>query len=189
MVDPILKRRPPLGAQGTAWSVCVPFSAYSLRANLQEANDSLTAAAPESTTPLVRLSLQPCRAVTEGEWTALWLGPDEQLLIGPGADGNAMAQGIEGAMRSVPHALVDVSHRQSAVELDGPLGAAMINSGCPLDLDLEAAPIGFCTRTVFAKAEIVLWRRSESCIQLQTWRSFVPYVTGLLALAAKEHGL
>ena len=99
-----------------------------------------------------------------------------------------MAQRIEGAMHSVPHALVDVSHRQCAVELRGPFATAMINTGCPLDLDLEAAPIGFCTRTVFAKAEIVLWRRTESCFQLQTWRSFVPYVTGLLALAAEEHG-
>lgn len=188
MVDPILRRTPPRGAQGSGWSICMPSSAYSLRANLLDANASLASAALEPTRhPLFRLSLLPCRALTDGDWAALWLGPDEQLLIGPSADGPAMEQHIEGAMSSVPHALVDVSHRQSAVELSGPFATAMLNTGCPLDLELEAAPIGFCTRTVFAKAEIVLWRRTESCFQLQTWRSFVPYVTGLLALAAKEY--
>ena len=189
MVDPILKRTPPRCAQETGWSMCMPFSAYSLRATLLDANLSLASAAGELTPhPLFRLSLLPCRALADGDWAALWLGPDEQLLIAPNADGPVMAQRIEGAMHSVPHALVDVSHRQCAVELRGPFATAMINTGCPLDLDLEAAPIGFCTRTVFAKAEIVLWRRTESCFQLQTWRSFVPYVTGLLALAAEEHG-
>ncbi len=97
-----------------------------------------------------------------------------------------MVQRIESAMSSLPHALVDVSHRQSAIELRGRCAVAMLNTGCPLDLDLAAAPIGFCTRTVFAKAEIVLWRRDESCFQLQAWRSYLPYVTGLLALAAQE---
>jgi sarcosine oxidase subunit gamma len=168
--------------------MCLPFSAYSLRANLADAQASLTSAALEQVShPLLRLSPLPCRAVTEGEWTALWLGPDEQLLMGPDADGPAMAQRLEVAMRSVPHALVDVSHRQTAFKLRGPFAIPMLNTGCPLDLELEAAPIGFCTRTVFSKAEIVLWRCTESCFQLQTWRSFVPYVTGLLAFAAEEH--
>jgi sarcosine oxidase subunit gamma len=99
-----------------------------------------------------------------------------------------MAQRLEAAMRSLPHALVDVSHRQCAIELRGPLASAILNTGCPLDLELEATPIGFCTRTVFSKAEIVLWRRTEFDFHLQTWRSFVPYVTGLLAFAADEHG-
>ena len=189
MVDPILRRTPPRGAQGTGWSICMPFSAYSLRATLLDANVSLASAAPELTPhPLFRLSLLPCRALTDGDWAALWLGPDEQLLIGPNADGLAMAQRLELAMRSIPHALVDVSHRQCAVELRGPFATDMLNTGCPLDLELEAAPIDFCTRTVFAKAEIVLWRRTETCFQLQTWRSYVPYVTGLLACSAAEHG-
>ena len=189
MADPVLRRTPPPGAQGATWSMCQPFSAYSLRANLRDAQDVLAAAALEPIShPLLSLSLQPCRALTEGEWTALWLGPDEQLLIGPDPQGPAMAQRLGVAMRSLPHALVDVSHRQCAVELRGPLAAAMLNTGCPLDLELESAPVGFCTRTVFSKAEIVLWRRTESIFQLQTWRSFVPYVTGLLALAAEEHG-
>jgi sarcosine oxidase, subunit gamma len=182
------RRTRPAAVAGSGWSCCGPWSAYSLRADLGEADARLAAfvAGASALGTALRLSLLSCRAVTSGEWTALWLGPDEQLLVGPSGDGPAMAQSIEAALEAVPHALVDVSHRQCAIELSGPLACAMLNSACPLDLDLAVAPVGFCTRTIFAKAEIVLWRRAESRFQLQTWRSFLPYVTGLLALAAAE---
>jgi sarcosine oxidase subunit gamma len=116
----------------------------------------------------------------------MWLGPDEQLLAGPRSDGPAMGRWLEAALAALPHSLVDVSHRQVAIELRGPAAATILNSGCPLDLGLQAAPVGFCTRTVFAKAEIVLWRCAEQHFQLQVWRSFAPYVTRLLEITAQE---
>jgi sarcosine oxidase, subunit gamma len=190
MADPGAKRTPPRAVEGPGWSLCAPCAAYSLRVNLRDAQGALAASASSAPLPdpAVPVSLLPCRAVSLGDWTALWLGPDEQLLVGPNADGPAMAQRIEAGLSSLPHALVDVSHRQSALELRGRFAVAMLNTGCPLDLDPAAAPIGFCTRTIFAKAEIVLWRRDESCFQLQAWRSYLPYVTGLLAFAAQEQG-
>ena len=189
MADLVLERTAPPTVHGPGWFTCAPLAAYSLRADLVAAQNALAAPGTHAATlqPTLQLSLAPCRALAQGGWTALWLGPDEQLLIGPPPEGPAMAQRIESALGPVPHALVDVGHRQVAVELRGPFAAAMLNSGCPLDLDLETAPVGFCTRTVFAKAEIVLWRCAEQCFHLQTWRSFLPYVTGLLALAAEEH--
>jgi sarcosine oxidase subunit gamma len=39
---------------------------------------------------------------------------------------------------------------------------------------------------VYAKAEVVLWRQGTQQFQLQAWRSFLPYVTGLLALGSQE---
>jgi sarcosine oxidase, subunit gamma len=189
MADPgQIRRTPPLAVEGPGWSSCGSLSAYSLRVNLLDADNRLAAAASGAPTsdPALRLSLLPCRALAQGAWAALWLGPDEQLLVGPSADGPKMARWIEAALEAVPHSLVDVSHRQSAIELRGPFAPVMLNTACPLDLDLDAAPVGFCTRTVFAKSEIVLWRRADSCFQVQTWRSFLPYVTGLLALAAAE---
>ncbi len=65
-------------------------------------------------------------------------------------------------LRDFPHSLVEVSHRQIALEVSGPHAAAVLNAGCPLNLDLSAFPVGMCTRTVFAKAEIVLWRTDET---------------------------
>jgi sarcosine oxidase subunit gamma len=43
-----------------------------------------------------------------------------------------------------------------------------------------------CTRTVFAKADIVLWRTQENAFHVEVWRSFAGYVTGLLREIAVE---
>jgi len=62
-------------------------------------------------------------------------------------------------------------------------------AGCPLDLDESAFPIGMCTRTVLAKAEVVLWRRAQQTFHLELARSFVAYVSRFLAEAARASTL
>lgn len=116
--------------------------------------------------------------------SALWLGPDEQLLLAP--DGADLAAALHAPLRDLPHSLVEVSHRQIALHVSGPHATALLNAGCPLDLDLDAFPVGMCTRTVLAKAEIVLWRTAENVFHIEVWRSFAPYVSSLLAEVARE---
>jgi sarcosine oxidase subunit gamma len=43
-------------------------------------------------------------------------------------------------------------------------------------LDPEAFPVGMCARTLFAKAEVILWRRSAEEYHLEVARSFSDYV-------------
>lgn len=133
---------------------------------------------------------QACRAVVAGSRATLWLGPDEYLLLGTTGtseeSGAAIAEALERALVDFPHALVDISHRQFALEVCGPHAAAILNSSCPLDLDLGEFPVNMCTRTVLAKADIVLWRSAEDSFHLEVWRSFGGYVTGLLREVALE---
>ena len=56
-----------------------------------------------------------------------------------------------------------------------------------LDLDPAAFPVGMATRTLFTKAEIVLWRQGADTFHVEVWRSFAPYLHGLLAEAAREY--
>lgn len=128
----------------------------------------------------------PCRAVRNGDRAALWLGPDERLLLGPADAGREMDGLLQRALAGMPHSLVEISHAQSAFELSGARAAIALNTGCPLDLDPAAFPVDMCTRTVFAKAQIVLWRQAPETFRLETARSFAPYVTKILALAARE---
>jgi sarcosine oxidase subunit gamma len=111
---------------------------------------------------------------------ALWLGPDEWLLLAPASEEAALAQALADALDGVPHSLVSVGHREVIAELSGPLAADVLNAGCPLDLDLAAFPVGMCTRTVLAKAQIILWRTGAEVFQLHVWRSFYPYVRDFL---------
>ncbi|MGB8327411.1 MAG: sarcosine oxidase subunit gamma family protein [Steroidobacteraceae bacterium] len=134
----------------------------------------------------VTFSTVACRAVTAGARAALWLGPDEQLLIAPAADAPAIPAQFAAALSAVPHSLVDTGHRQVALELHGAQAAWLLNGACPLDLDPSAFPVGMCTRTVFGKAEIVLWRTATDGFHVEVWRSFTRYVTGLLDEIARE---
>ena len=128
-----------------------------------------------------------CRAVVAGEGrAALWLGPDEWLLLAQPGDGRALAAALERAMDGHPHSLVDVSDRQVGIEIAGPNAAAALNAGCPLDLDPSAFPVGMCTRTVLAKAEIVLWRTMPDTFRVEVWRSFAAYAWAFLVEASRE---
>ena len=128
----------------------------------------------------------PCRAHAAGDRAALWLGPDEQLLIAPVVDAGSLAARIGSALAGIAHSLVDVSARQLALQVSGPHAAAILNSGCPLDLDAGAFPVGACTRTLFGKADIVLWRTGTDTFRVEVLRSFVPYVTELLLESARD---
>jgi sarcosine oxidase subunit gamma len=130
------------------------------------------------------LPLQPCRAITVADRSALWLGPDEWLILARASD--SIAAALTQAMQGCPHSLVDVSHRQCGIELSGGAAVDVLNAGCPLDLAEAAFPIGMCTRTVLAKSEIALWRVAAGTFRLEVARSFVPYVRAFLHESARD---
>ena len=130
------------------------------------------------------LSSTALRAETAGERAALWLGPDEWLLIAPADD--ELARFLEDALAGEPGCVVDVSHRQATFVVSGEGAASALNAGCPLDLDLSAFPVGTCTRTVLAKADILLWRVAADRFHLECWRSFAPYVHAFVTQAARD---
>jgi sarcosine oxidase subunit gamma len=117
---------------------------------------------------------------------AFKIGPDEWLLVAPGGDAGDLFAAIEGA-GAEPHSLVDVSHRQTAILVEGPRAADTLNAAVPLDLSPEAFPVGMATRTIFEKAEIVLWRPGPQVFRIEVWRSFSPYVLGLIEEVRQEN--
>ena len=116
---------------------------------------------------------------------ALWLGPDEWLLIVDGVDPELFPEEIALGLEGVSYSLVDVTHRQVAVMVSGALAGRAFSAGCPLDLHVSAFPVGMATRTIFDKAEIVLWRQAETAFRVEVWRSFAPYLVAALTEAAK----
>jgi heterotetrameric sarcosine oxidase gamma subunit len=142
------------------------------------------AAVPPMTRLLVRseadlaaMGLRPpdvCRACTSGERSVLWLGPDEFLLL----------TSIEPAPAGA--GTVDLSHRDTALTVSGPRAAWVVNAFCALDLHETAFPVGMCTRTVFGKAAIVLWRTAPESFRIDVARSFAPYVWACLEEARRE---
>ena len=136
----------------------------------------------------VALPVKPLRAESSGARAALWTSPDEWLLIAE-APAASLKETLEAALSAIPHALIDVSHRQSAIEVSGAGAARLLNAGVPLDLDLSAFPVGMVARTLLTKAEITLWRRETDRFHVEFSRSFGPYVVGILAQAASDQEL
>ena len=121
------------------------------------------------------LPTTPCTA-RPGERAVLWLGPDEWLLLTEEAS-------VKEPWEDASGAIFDVSDRQIGLMVEGERAADILAAGCPLDL--TAFAVDACTRTVFGKAEIVLWRRDATSFHVETARSFGPYVRQLLAEAIR----
>jgi sarcosine oxidase subunit gamma len=128
-----------------------------------------------------------CTAASKGDRAALWLGPDEWLLLFPSDQRDAIEAEFGKVLGELPYSLVDVGERQIALTLEGPQAATLLNCGCPLDFDV--VPEGFCSRTMLGKAEIVLWRKGADSFHIEVWRSFASYVGLLLKDAGREFGL
>ena len=141
--------------------------------------EALTAAAGALGFALPR---EACRSASLNGTHALWLGPDEWLLLSAPEAG--LGDRLEAAMGAHPHSLVEVTDRQIGLVVGGPEAEAVLSVGCPLDLDQAAFPVGMCTRTVLSKAEIVLWRTGPETFHLEVWRSFDAYLRAFLTASA-----
>lgn len=117
---------------------------------------------------------QPGRSAVAGARAALWLGPDEWLVLD---ETRANLVGLCADAR-VLHAAVDISDRDVGLFVDGPLAHIALAAGCPLDL--PAFDNGRCARTLLGKTGIVLWRLSQHRFRIEVARSHAPYVQALL---------
>jgi len=126
-------------------------------------------------------------SATVGEGcTALRLGPDEWLMLAEADSDPWLAARIADAAKAVAVSISDVSHRNAGIVLSGLKVEAVLAVGCPLPLDLQAFPVGRATRSVFAKAEVILWRQAANRFQIEVARSFAPYVVALLGVAIDD---
>jgi sarcosine oxidase, subunit gamma len=178
---PLDEARPAGGrarAVSTIW--LKPCARFSLRLPFAAAAQSSPLAGFHVETPI-----NTC--VTKDGRSAARLGPDEWLLIDAAAESAQIEEAIRDALHGSFFSLVDIGYRNLAIEIAGPRARDVINAGCPLDLHDRAFPPGSATRSLFGKAEIILMRpRGDHAYRMECWRSFAPYVGGLLIEAARE---
>ena len=109
-------------------------------------------------------------AERDGE-LAIMLGPDEWLLIGA----------IDGDGEGQPVSIVEVGNRHVGFDVTGPRAAALLMSGCPLDLERMA--VGRGTRTIYETVEIIVIKRAPETFRVEVWRSFAPWLWAALGQA------
>ena len=125
----------------------------------------------------------PNSATTTGDRDALWLTPDEWLVVGAGAAG-AIVDELARSLDGLHHSIVDVSANRVALELGGPSRHDLLASACPIDLHPRSWGGGRCAQSMFGAAQILLHER-DGVTRLFVRPSFADYVVDLLLAAAR----
>ena len=106
------------------------------------------------------LPLEPNEAWEHGPRAALWLGPDEWLVLGPPHAGREIVAELEAALEGEHRSVVDVSANRVAIELGGPGRLELLASACSLDLHPRTWRAGMCAQTLVAKTQVILHERA-----------------------------
>jgi len=107
----------------------------------------------------VELPTTPNRWLATGAREALWLGPDEWLVVAPPGSAPAVVAELEGALAGLHRSVVDVSANRAVVELAGPARFGLLTQGCALDLHPRAWRDGMCAQTLLARTPVILQER------------------------------
>ncbi|WP_326573753.1 sarcosine oxidase subunit gamma [Streptomyces sp. NBC_00481] len=135
------------------------------------------------------LPLEPNTVVRAGQLTALWLGPDEWLLVGPPGTERDLESRIRTAAGDEPVSVTDVSAQRTALLVAGPHAHDLLSHGCALDLHPRAFEPGRCAQTTVGRTQVILVARDApgSGFWVLVRSSFAGYLTDWLLDAATEY--
>jgi sarcosine oxidase, subunit gamma len=127
-------------------------------------------------------------------YAALWLGPDEFLVVGtdtePAGAAAALAARLAAALGEGENyaagAVVELSANRTTLELAGPSARAALEKGCALDLHPRAFAPGTAAATVLGPVPVVLWKTGEDSFRIFPRASFADYAGRWLVDAMTE---
>jgi sarcosine oxidase subunit gamma len=127
-----------------------------------------------------------CGEVTGTEsHDALWLGPDEWLVVAS-TDAVALADQLTAAVGEEPGLVLDVSANRTVLELTGPRARDVLEKGCPVDLHPRSFGPDHAVSTTLARVPVLLWQTGEDTYRLLPRSSFADYVARWLLDAMME---
>ncbi|WP_405577612.1 sarcosine oxidase subunit gamma [Streptomyces sp. NBC_01092] len=137
----------------------------------------------------LQLPLQPNTVVRTGDLTALWLGPDEWLLVGPPGGERDLESRIREAAGDEPVSVTDVSAQRTTLLVTGPRAHDLLAHGCSLDLHPRSFGSGHCAQTTLGRTQVVLVARDEprAGFWVLVRASFAGYLADWLLDAATEY--
>ena len=137
----------------------------------------------------VQLPLTPNTTTATDNLTAIWLGPDDWLLL-TDHQSDAPIADLHAALAGHVASVVDISAGQTVIRLSGPSTLNVLARGCALDLHPSVFPPGACAQTLLARAQALLIAVDATpTIDIIVRRSFAPYVAAWLQDSAHPFGL
>jgi sarcosine oxidase subunit gamma len=130
------------------------------------------------------LPLEPNTAMRAGDRAALWLGPDEWLVIGPADTGPALVAEMESALIGAHRSVVDVSGARAWLELTGSGTRELLSTGCPLDVHPRRWQARMCAQTLLGRSQVLLEQLDETTTRIGVRPSFADYLVDWLLESA-----
>jgi sarcosine oxidase subunit gamma len=136
----------------------------------------------------VPLPLSPNRVATTGPLRALWLAPDEWLVV---AEEGApdLAGRLERAVRERRVAVTDMSSSRAIIEITGGAARDLLAAGCGLDLHPRVFGPSHCVQTLLAGVPVILDQLDETPrYRILVGRSYARWLGDWLIDAAEGLG-
>jgi len=130
------------------------------------------------------LPLTPNTAWEEGARAALWLGPNEWLVLGPPSAGPEIVDELHAAVGELHSSIVDVSAARAVLELSGAGANELLSKGCSLDLHPRVWGAGMCAQTLLAGVPVVFHQRT-SATGVLVRPSFADYLVDWLLVSTR----
>jgi len=129
------------------------------------------------------LPTEPNTTATSDRCVALWLGPDEWLLVGGSCDLHKIRQSLIGEHVAV----VDVGASRTVLELAGTKAEQVLAKAATLDFHPRAFAVGRCAQTNLARTQGIVHRVALAQFHLYVCNSFARYLIGWLRDAMSEY--
>ncbi|MDQ0620579.1 sarcosine oxidase subunit gamma [Arthrobacter globiformis] len=122
--------------------------------------------------------------------SALWLGPQEFLVVAPEDAHDSLGGDLIGSLKSAlgdaAGQVVDLSANRTTFELSGPRARAVLEKGCALDLHPRTLKPGTALNTEVGNIPVVLFKTGEESFRLFPRASFADYLGRWLLDSMRE---
>lgn len=133
------------------------------------------------------LPKEPNTAFSAGGRSALWLGPDEWLIVGGEGEEALLQRVLRTALGDAFGSVVDVSAHRTVIEVSGLAARDALAHGCPLDLHPRHFTPDRCAQTLLAKAHVIIHQVNDRpTFHLYVRTSFAGYAADWLLDAMSE---
>lgn len=135
------------------------------------------------------LPTTPNRAREKGDMSALWLSPDEWLLLTSEDDASRLTSTFKVMLSDKHFALTDVSDNRTMLELSGPDCWSVLGKLGSLDYHPRAWKRGDCAQSLLGSAQVIIQMKKDGkspVFNLLVRNSFADYLASILTDAMQE---
>lgn len=122
----------------------------------------------------------------DGTNGALWMSPDEALLLCPYDAARSKADDLAAKLADAHALVVNVSDTRAVFQLKGRMLREVIAKLAPVDMSPDAFKPGMVRRTRMAQVAAAFWMDDASTARVVCFRSVAEYMFGILSTSADD---